>query len=306
MFWGLRTRPNRNVDSDLQTLLSSLYLKIDYARLAIQPPSILTFEIVVADALCYMQLLKYKSNTTVYSNAYKRKMRSADLVRDVHILVFADTYPPTHPKGSGVNNRTGYHPRRGPTQGQKCTIIEAMLQFIGALEKVDLGELPRSALKAWWRETKAVNDQEHEKGERQGREIISTEEGKSVCECHEEGEISEDGQQCVNCTKPQGDEIGDLQGGSTATAHAVKLGHDPVRLGTARQECDRKLVDLEGHGQDKEHGSAVPAGPLTEEHYRVDQALKKMDLWTDEWLMGISKTDEDWATFGQCLEQPDL
>ncbi|KIV78424.1 hypothetical protein PV11_10144 [Exophiala sideris] len=307
MFWGRPTRSYRNLDSDLQALLSSLHLKINYARLAVRPPKVLTFETVVADAFCYMQLLKYKRNTTVQANAQKRRMRSNDLVREVHILLFADINPPTQPRVSRVSNEAAFRrPRKGPTRGQKCTILEAMLQFIGVLEKVDLGVLPRSALKVWFREAKAPNNQEHEEGGRQAGKIMSMGEGKSACGCLEEGEISEDGHQCDKCTKPSGDEVAEFQGGSKTMALTVGPGHDRVLSGTAGQEYDPKPLITEGHGQPREQGSALRLAALTEEQYRIDQALQKMDCWADEWLMGISNTDEDWETFGDCLEQPDI
>ncbi|KAK4936510.1 hypothetical protein LTR10_022617 [Elasticomyces elasticus] len=306
MFWGQLTRSRDNVDSDLQALLSSLHLKIDYARLAVRPPEILTFETVFADAFCYMQLLKYKRNTTVQSNAQKRRMRSSDLVREVHILVFADIQPPTQPRSLRVSNGSGFRRPRNPTPRQKCTILEAAAQFIGVLEKVDAGVLPRSALKEWFREGKAQNNQGHEEGGRQGGKIMSMGEGKSVCECLEEGEISEDGHQCDNCTKPKGGEVAERQGGSKIVALTVKPGHDRVLSGTAGQEYDPEPLIPEGHGQPREQGSALGVAPLTEGQYRVDQALRKIDGWADEWLMGISNTDEDWMTFGDCLEQPDL
>lgn len=300
-----RTQEDRDLDSNLQRLLSSLYLRINYAHLAIRPPKLLTFNTVVADALCYMQFLKFKRSTTVYSNSQKRQMRHDDLVRTVKELINADNHASLRTDLSRVINQSYFgRSRKGLTRRQRCTFLEAALQFIGILENEDAGVLPRPMLKGWQREAGAQEKQKHT-DDRQAQRFVSKE-GNSVCGSLEDGEIDEETHRRGKCMRLGDGKTVDLQRCCESTGLVITPGHDPAPSETAQQQCGTESPISEGLEHEQGQSPAVQVAPLTEEQYRIDQALKKMDSWADEWLMGLSKSDDDWATFDDCLEQPDL
>jgi hypothetical protein len=112
--------------------------------------------------------------------------------------------------------------------------------------------------------------------------------------------------------KPVAEERGCTTKSSGNAKHARGNGFGPEHSHREARSTDRaidhrvwknKVFNSRDSGK---HLSLRQKEEATEPQRLVDQALLKIEAWAEDWLAGQLGTDEDWSSFENCLDRPDL